>query len=145
MNLIKKMVVGYSSLLEKGSKSILTGFKVILFILFVFGVSVLVVYPLWFLADKSPASYSQFVKITIIVVVISYILFKIVSVIKSGGFIYFLTTYLIPFFTKIFKIALLISTILLTIYLYSSSLLLGVLSTTFLLFIYGIIKFGFKK
>lgn len=142
MSVITNIFRGYSRLLLNSGKSIITGLKITFFILFILGLSVLIVYPLWYLADTSPYIYSKFVVITIITLGLCYLLYRLIRSIKTNGFVLFFRDKILKFFKRLFAFVMIISGVAATIYVFTKSLIIGLVASFFILFILGIVKFA---
>lgn len=145
MNTIKKIIKGYSGLLIKGSKTLTSIIKIVIFLLFVFSISIVIVYPLWYMADKSPELYSNFVGITVFVIFITYIIYKFVNIIKNEGLKLYFKEKALPVIIGIVSFLLIFSSILLTIFIFTNSIILGSILALLLLITLGYIKFAYKS
>ena len=145
MSTIKKIIKGYSGLLVKGSKTFASIIKIVIFLLFVFTVSIVIVYPLWYMANKSPELYSIFVGITVAVIFLAYIIYKFINIVKNEGLKLYFKEKAFPFIIKIFSFLLVFSSILLTIFIFTTSIILGSILALLLLLALGYIKFVYKN
>ncbi len=142
MNTTIKILKGYISSISSGLKVL---FTVITFLIFVFGLSIAIVYPLWKLATNDPKNYSFFVLIAVITVLFLFLIFKMISTVSENNFKYFSLNSFLPTLKKSFIIILTIFIILGVISLFSYSKIYGSLALIVLLFIFGYFRFAHKK
>lgn len=145
MGFLSKIVAGYGGVIIKSSKTIATALKVVLFLLFVFSLSVLIVYPLWYLASNSPDRYSFMVIVVSITFFLSYLLFKFIRVIRNYGLQRVLKDLFLPKIKKLLLFIIIVFLILLSVYIYTLSLLFGLIISFFVLLLLGYIKFVYKN
>lgn len=145
MNSLSKIANGYGNLIKSFSKNIITTLKIILFLIFVFTLSILIVYPLWFLATESPEDYTLLVVVISLTLFIAFLIYKLISSLKSYGL---KKTFLSVFFPRIKKVLfffVVIFLLLLTVYIFTFSLIFGIVLSFLVFMFFGYIKFVFKS
>lgn len=143
MNPIKKISKGYLNFFLKSFTTIII--PISLFLIVVFGLSFLIVLPLWSLATADKELYSKVVIISSGSLISIFLLYKTIKYIIKNGFKKFFLTLLLPLIKKVLKIVVTLLLILVTINMFTYSALFGVIALIFTLFIFGLFKFAFKK
>ncbi|MGL1891880.1 MAG: hypothetical protein OCD02_09650 [Spirochaetaceae bacterium] len=140
-----KILKGYSKILVESLKKLISIIKFFTFLLFVFATSILIVYPLWSLANTSPSKYTFVVLSTFGILIIGFFIFKLSVYTYKNGFKYTVKTIVWPFVKKILQISLTLLILLSSIYLYSTNVIFGLIFTGILFFVFGYFRFAFKK
>ncbi|OQY38324.1 MAG: hypothetical protein B6229_06100 [Spirochaetaceae bacterium 4572_7] len=76
MSIFKKIIIGYSRLFIETSKNIINPIKISLFLIGILGLSIGIVYPLWFLASENPELYSKAVTIAIYTILVLFFIYR---------------------------------------------------------------------
>lgn len=145
MNGIVKLFKGYGGILTSGSKKILTAFKILLFLCFVFALSLGIVYPLWILATKSAETYTFVVIVTFLSLIVIFLIFRVAKMIYNNGIKESYITYFLPKIKKLGKILVITLSVLLLVYIFAYSIIYGIIITTLLILFFGYFRFVYKK
>ena len=145
MSIFKKIIIGYSRLFIETSKNIINPIKISLFLIGILGLSIGIVYPLWFLASENPELYSKAVTIAIYTILVLFFIYRSYVTIKQDGFKTVMKFKVFPVLKKIIIFIGFIVIILLSIFIYTYNVAFGATSTILFLFIIGMFKFVYKK
>lgn len=145
MSIFKKIIIGYSRLFIETSKNIINPIKISLFLIGILGLSIGIVYPLWFLASENPELYSKAVTIAIYTILVLFFIYRSYATIKQDGFKTVMKFKVFPVLKKIIIFIGFIVIILLSIFIYTYNVAFGATSTILFLFIIGMFKFVYKK
>ena len=145
MNYIKQFFIGYGELLKRSSIKIFFLIKVILFLSFVFLLSIAIVYPLWYLAEMSTNKYSMFVIIAALTSLLAFILFKIWQYIHYNSIKDLYIKIFLPQIKRVVKVASYIIMVILLVIFFNINWLLGFSVLIALLIIIGFFKFVYKR
>ncbi len=140
-----KLLRGYGSILNNATKKILTALKILLFLFFVFALSLGIVYPLWFLATNSAHTYTLFVIFAFLVLIVAFFCFRFTKMLLNHGIKESYRSYILPKFIKLGKVLVISFSVMFLIFIFAYSKIYGIIITTLLLILYGYFRFVYKK